>query len=505
MSDTSSVHRILIANRGECASRLIRAFTELQLETIAVFSEADRDAPFVREATHSFHLGASPASESYLRIDRLIEAGRHLGATAIHPGWGFLSENPEFARAVEAEGWIFIGPTAEHARDLGDKVTARTLASKAGVPCTPAWSPEPDLSAEEESTAWNRKAQEIGYPVLVKAVSGGGGKGMRIVRDADELTEALPAARREALSSFNDDRVFLEKFVEPARHIEVQVLGDGKGEVAIIGDRECSLQRRHQKLVEEAPAANIRSEVRKAMQESARSLARSVDYRGAGTVEFLLDASGDHFYFLEMNTRLQVEHPVTEEAFGVDMVKLQWSVANGTGIPDGTDGRSPNAHSIEIRVNAEDPVAGFMPSTGRILDCVWPQGEGIRIDTGVESGSTVTPHYDAMIAKIIVTGSDREDATRKLVEAIEQTSISPLVTSIPLGRDLVLSRDFADCRFFTRSIEGDWSDWQMPEVPEEWTAILNACAQKVLSPTGSGRNKGRPRGTCWDQLQGVRP
>lgn len=328
---------------------------------------------------------------------------------------------------------------------------------------------------------------------------------MRIVRDADELKEALPAARREALSSFNDDRVFLEKFVEPARHIEVQVLGDGMGEVAIIGDRECSLQRRHQKLVEEAPAANIRGEIREAMQEAARSLARSVDYRGAGTVEFLLDASGDHFYFLEMNTRLQVEHPVTEEVFGVDMVKLQWSVANGTGIPDGTDGRSPNAHSIEIRVNAEDPVAGFMPSTGRILDCVWPQGEGIRIDTGVESGSTVTPHYDAMIAKIIVTGPNREDATRKMVEAIEQTSISPLVTSIPLGRDLVLSREFADCQFYTRSIEGDWSDWQMPEVPSDWTPILAACAQKVLSPAGSGRNKRRPRGTCWDQLQGVRP
>ena len=505
MSDPSSQHRILVANRGECATRLIRAFTGLGIETVAVFSDADRDARFVRSATHSFYLGASPANESYLLIDRIIEAGRQTGATAVHPGWGFLSENPDFARAVEAEGWIFIGPTAEHSRDLGDKVTARTLASSAGVPCTPAWSPEPSVAENDEQAQWLDKAHEIGFPVLVKAVSGGGGKGMRIVRDPSELEEALPSARREALASFNDDRVFLEKFVEPARHIEVQVLGDGQGEVAIIGDRECSLQRRHQKLVEEAPAANIRDEVREAMQEAARSLARSVDYRGAGTVEFLLDAPGEHFYFLEMNTRLQVEHPVTEEAFGVDMVQLQWQVASGAGIPEGTDGRSPQAHSIEIRVNAEDPVAGFMPSTGRILDCVWPRGSGVRIDSGVESGSTVTPHYDAMIAKIIVTGSDRKEATQKLVEAIETTAISPLKTSLPLGRDLVLAEKFEACQFYTRSIESDWSDWQLPEVPEEWAGILATCAQKVLSPPRSGRGKAKPRGTCWDQLQGVRP
>ena len=504
-SPPSPVHRVLIANRGECASRLIRAFKEIGVETIAVFSDADRAAPFVKAADDSSHLGNSPASESYLCIDKLISAGRELGATAVHPGWGFLSENPSFAKAIEAEGWIFVGPTADHSRDLGDKVTARSLATQAGVPCTPAWSPPAKLTTEAEIQAWEEKAQEIGFPVLVKAVSGGGGKGMRIVRNAAELAEALPAARREAKASFNDDRVFLEKFVEPARHIEVQVLGDGEGKIAIIGDRECSLQRRHQKLVEEAPAANIRDEVRQAMQNSARSLAQSVKYRGAGTVEFLLDEAGEHFYFLEMNTRLQVEHPVTEEAFGVNMVHLQWQVALGKGIPEGTDRRTPQAHSIEIRVNAEDPASGFMPSTGRILDAEWPGGEGIRIDSGIESGSTVTPHYDAMIAKIIATGSNRAEATDKLIRAIETTSISPLMTSIPLGRDLLLSDAFESCRFFTRSIENEWADWSMPQVPEEWKGILSACAGKVLTPPRSGKGKARPRGTCWDRLEGVRP
>ena len=504
-SVSSTEQRVLIANRGECASRLIRAFHELKIETIAVFSEADRNAPFVKAATHSFLLGASPASESYLRVDRLLDAGRQLGATAVHPGWGFLSENPDFAKAVEAEGWIFVGPTAEHSRDLGDKVTARTLAAQAGVPCTPAWSPEPDSDSKNELERWSEKAQDIGFPVLVKAVSGGGGKGMRIVRDRSELKEALPAAKREALSSFNDDRVFLEKFVEPARHIEVQVLGDGNGDVAIIGDRECSLQRRHQKLVEEAPAVHIKEDVRSAMQDAARSLARSVSYRGAGTVEFLLDESGDQFYFLEMNTRLQVEHPVTEEAFGVDMVHLQWQVALGAGIPEGTDGRTPTAHSIEIRVNAEDPESGFMPSTGRILDCIWPSGDGIRIDSGVETENTVTPYYDAMIAKIIVSGKNRKEARQKLVEAISATSISPLITSIPLAGDLLQSDEFETCRFFTRSIENDWADWQIPQVPDTWKGMLAACAHKVLSSSSSRRGKARPQGTCWNQLEGIRP
>ena len=504
-SAPSSVHRVLIANRGECASRLIRAFNELGIETIAVFSDADRKSPYVDDATVSFHLGPSPATDSYLCSDKLIDAGRKLGATAVHPGWGFLSENPEFADTVEAEGWIFVGPTADHSRDLGDKVTARTLASEAGVPCTPAWSPEAESTGDAEIETWADKAAEIGFPVLVKAVSGGGGKGMRIVRDRDELTEAVPAAKREALSSFGDDRVFLEKFVEPARHIEVQILGDGAGDIAVIGDRECSLQRRHQKLIEEAPAANILDEIRTAIHDSARSLARSVKYRGAGTVEFLLDEQGHRFYFLEMNTRLQVEHPVTEEAFGVDLVHLQWQVATGDGIPAGTDARSPRAHSIEIRVNAEDPESGFIPSTGRLLDCEWPTGDGIRIDSGIERECSVTPHYDAMIAKIIATGSDRQEARQKLVTAIETTSISPVITSIPLGRDLIQSEAFDSCRFHTRSIENDWSDWSMPQVADEWLGMLAACASKVATPQGSRRGKTRPRGTCWNQVGGIWP
>ena len=407
------------------------------------------DSAILRSDPNRIRESQRRRGEDVAIVDRLIEAGRHHGATAIHPGWGFLSENPEFARAAEAEGWIFIGPTAEHARDLGDKVTARTLASKAGVPCTPAWSPEPDLSAEEESTAWNRKAQEIGYPVLVKAVSGGGGKGMRIVRDADELTEALPAARREALSSFNDDRVFLEKFVEPARHIEVQVLGDGKGEVAIIGDRECSLQRRHQKLVEEAPAANIRGEIREAMQEAARSLARSVDYRGAGTVEFLYDAAKDSFFFLEMNTRVQVEHPVTEVQTGIDIVKEQlWIAFTGDTALKQSD-IDPRGHSIECRVNAENPALDFQPSPGTISVCHQPSGFRTRVDGSVFQGCKITPYYDSLIAKVICKGRNRTEAIQRTLRSLDEFVLEGITTTIDLHKKILKHKKFINSDFDT--------------------------------------------------------
>ena len=503
-----ATHRVLIANRGEAARRLIRTFRKLEVETIAVYSDADKGALFVEEADFSINIGAAPSNESYLRLDKLIEAGKERSATALHPGWGFLSENPDLATAVESEKWIFIGPTSEQARDLGDKVTARKLAEAAGVPCTPAWSPEKQEQGDAEPSLedWTRQSEIIGYPLLVKAVSGGGGKGMRIVRDSSALKDAIHSARREALSSFNDDRLFLEKLIEPARHIEVQVVGDGFGDVAILGDRECSLQRRHQKLVEEAPAPHIEKDIRQLMHSAAKNLAISVNYRGAGTVEFLLDSSGENYYFLEMNTRLQVEHPVTEEAYGVDLVELQWLVAIGKKLPSNLDGKAPCAHSIEIRVNAENPSENFIPSTGRLLDCCWPSFEGIRVDSGIRSGDTVTPYYDAMLAKIIATGDSREQAKDRLIQAIDCTSISPLQTSISLGRDLLKSEEFSSGKFYTRMIETDWGEWCSPVIPESWETPLRAMAKKLLTTeTKSRKSRQRRRGTCWDNLEGVLP
>jgi len=487
--------RVLVANRGEAASRIIRTLKRLSVETVAIHSEADRAAPFVGEADVAVEIGPAAASQSYLHLERIIEVGRKMQITALHPGWGFLSENPQLARRVEAEGWIYIGPTEQQATLLGDKTRARQIAEGAAVPCTPSVAAPKDEIADDEH--WSDALQELGTPLLIKAVSGGGGKGMRIVRDAKLLHESLEAARREALTSFGNDAVFVEKLIEPARHIEVQVLGDGCGEVAILGDRECTLQRRHQKLIEEAPAPAISAGVRQQMHDAARRLATEVSYRGAGTVEFLLD--GEDFYFLEMNTRLQVEHPVTEEVFGIDMVELQWQVATGAGIPDGTDHRKPHGHAIEVRVNAEDPGNRFLPSIGPLQLCIWPQMEKVRIDSGVVAGNRVTRHYDPMLAKIIAHGSDREEATATLVEAIERTLIAGVHTTLPLCRDLLISKDFDPGCAHTTRVEEAWSDWSPPHLDEQWCQVLRIAARQLLVP---GDDDGEGVTGCWHTLPG---
>ena len=491
----TTLPRVAVANRGEAAMRILRTFASLGIETVALHSEADRTAMFVESADHRREIGPAAASDSYLDLDRIIDAARDAGANALHPGWGFLSESPELASRVEAEGWTYIGPTADQATQLGDKTRARALAQAVAVPCAPCIvGPDP---ADSQQPDWPDAARQLGAPLLIKATRGGGGKGMRIVRQLDQLEEAIAAARRESIAAFGDDSVFIEKLIEPARHIEVQVVGDGRGEVAVIGDRECTLQRRHQKLIEESPAPSLSKSLRSEIHDAAGRLARQLSYRGAGTVEFLLD--GEDFYFLEMNTRLQVEHPVTEQVHGIDLVELQWRVAIGEGLPTDLDGAIPNGHAIEVRVNAEDPGAGFLPSVGVIRHCLWPQMEGIRIDSGVRQGDRVTHHYDPMLAKIIAHGSDRQQATRRLVEAIDATLISGVRTSLPLCRELLLSDEFQPGVAHTTSVEQNWSQWQAPQLGEDWLQVLRIAARQLL---GRGKQGHDSVAGCWQRLPG---
>ncbi|MGE4620111.1 MAG: biotin carboxylase N-terminal domain-containing protein [Planctomycetota bacterium] len=496
--------RVLIANRGEAACRIIRTFSRLGIETIAVYSEADRKSLFVEAADHAYEIGPAVASQSYLDLDQIIAAGQELQANALHPGWGFLSENPQLAKAVEAQGWLYLGPTAQQAELMGDKTRARSLALTAKVPCTPCWVPPSNLPANDPQ--WLAEAMTIGLPLLVKATSGGGGKGMRIVRDSKDLSTSIESARREAGASFADESVFLEKLIEPARHIEVQVIGDGNKQVAILGDRECSWQRRHQKLIEEAPAPELPIDLRHEIHQAARRLATSVQYRGVGTVEFLLDESGS-FYFLEMNTRLQVEHPVTEEIFGIDLVELQWLIASGAGLPPelvkkDTDGKTPRGHAIEIRVNAEDPAADFLPSIGVLTDCIWPQGEGIRVDSGVRLHDTITSHYDPMMAKIIAWGETREEAKTRLIEALDGTLISGVSTTIPFCRELLLSPEFSAIQVHTTLVEKKWSQWQPPQLEESWRSALRMVSNQLLGSSTPPNKHGDLRIDCWNTITG---
>jgi acetyl/propionyl-CoA carboxylase alpha subunit len=487
--------RVLVANRGECACRIIRTLSALGLETVAVHSEADRNARFVEAADHSREIGPASPAHSYLDIDRIIEAGREFGVHAVHPGWGFLSESPELARRVEQEGWTYIGPTAEQVLQLGDKTQARTLALASKVPCAPSLVPPGPDSTEDPS--WTRELKGWGSPLLIKATRGGGGKGIRIVRHLDQLEQSIESAQREALAAFGDDSVFIEKLIEPARHIEVQLIGDGLGEVAILGDRECTLQRRHQKLIEESPAPSLPSRQRSDMHEAARRLAQSVHYRGAGTVEFLFD--GKQFYFLEMNTRLQVEHPVTEQVHGVDIVELQWQVATGQARLSDLEVNSTCGHAIEVRINAEDPAADFLPSVGTLTRCLWPQMDGIRIDSGVRQGDRITPHYDPMLAKIIAHGETREDATGRLVAAIEATLIAGVETTLPFCRDLLCSTDFDAGVAHTTLVEEKWGDWQAPQLEPIWLQAIGRAARQLLrSATGDGAEVAG----CWQRLPG---
>jgi acetyl-CoA carboxylase biotin carboxylase subunit len=433
--------RVLVANRGEIAVRIIRACHEEGLEAVAVYSEADRIAPHVRIADAAVEIGAPPARESYLDVERILAAARETGAEAVHPGYGFLAERAHFAEAVERAGLIFIGPPASAIRMMGEKTEARRRMAAAGVPIVPGTT-EPLRDADEAV----RAAAEVGYPVLLKAAAGGGGKGMRVARTADEARKGFSQASSEAVAAFGDGAVYLERFVDRPRHVEIQILADRHGRVVHLGERECSIQRRHQKLVEETPSPAVDAELRGRMGEAAVRAAQSVGYVSAGTVEFLLDPSGT-FYFLEMNTRLQVEHPITELVYGVDIVREQLRIAAGDPLGVPPDPRPPHGHAIECRITAEDPFASFLPATGRIAYFHAPTGPGVRWDGGIETGSEVSRFYDSLLGKLIVWGETRDRAIRRMRRALGELVIVGLPTSQPFHSRVMREPAFAEGRY----------------------------------------------------------
>lgn len=423
MTQYQPIKRLLIANRGEIAVRIIRTARRLGIHTIALYSDADARAMHVREADEAWHLGPAPARESYLDAARVLTTAREAGADAVHPGYGFLSENSDFANACEQRGLRFIGPSGAAILAMGDKSGAKALMQAAGVPVLPGYH-----DADQTQALLRDQAHQIGFPLLIKAASGGGGKGMRRVEQIDEFDAALAAVKREALAAFGDDRVLLERYLPRARHVEVQIFADTLGHAIYLGDRDCSLQRRHQKVIEEAPAPNIAPALRRAMGEAAVAAARAIDYVGAGTIEFLL--CGDEFFFMEMNTRLQVEHPVTEAVTGQDLVAWQLAVAEGQPLPLTQEEVVLRGHGVEARLYAEDVGAGFLPASGPIQWLHWPQG--VRIDTGVAAGDEVSPYYDPMIAKLIAHGQSRAEAFARLADALAALSLGPLVHNGPL-------------------------------------------------------------------------
>lgn len=444
--------KILIANRGEIAVRIIRACRELGVRTVAVYSEADRSALHVRLADEAYPIGPALARESYLRGDRIIDVAKRSGAGAIHPGYGFLAEREDFARAVEDAGLVFIGPRPSAIAAMGDKAVARATVAAAGVPVVPGTEGEGNLSDEDIL----RVAPSIGFPLLIKATAGGGGKGMREVTRPEDLPELLQAARREAEAAFGDGNVYLEKLVTNARHIEFQIMADSHGNVIHLGERECSLQRRHQKLLEEAPSPFVDEPLRRKMGALACAAARAVDYLNAGTIEFLVDPDGG-FYFLEMNTRLQVEHPVTELVTGVDIVKEQLRIARGRKLRYTQDDIRLNGWAVECRINAEDPYNNFLPSTGRLELIIPPTGPGVRVDTGVYPGFEISPYYDSLISKLLVWGETRGEAVLRMRRALEEYKILGVKTNIPFHQMLMDSTRFMAGQFDTRFVEERFS------------------------------------------------
>jgi acetyl/propionyl-CoA carboxylase alpha subunit len=442
-----TISRLLVANRGEIALRIIRSARVLGIKTIAVYSEADAGAAHVAAADDSRLVGPPEPSASYLNIEAIISAAKAAGADAIHPGYGFLSERPEFARAVEASGMVFVGPPADVMAALGDKVAARRIAIAAGVPVVPGVDTG-DLAAAREFAA------KAGFPILVKAAAGGGGRGMRVVADAAGLETALEAAAREALAAFGDGRVFLERYLARPRHIEIQILGDHHGNVIALGERECSIQRRHQKIIEESPAPGLSAAMRDRMIDAALKLARAAGYRNAGTAEFLVD--GDNFYFLEINARLQVEHPITELRFGRDLVADQLRIAAGDRIGEPL---SPRGWAIECRINAEDAAHDFRPAVGRVINFNLPAGPGVRIDTHLGLGTEVSPYYDSLVAKLICFGADREQARARMIVALGEFSLLGITNTAAFLRDVIASVPFANADLSTRFLEEHFPHW----------------------------------------------
>jgi acetyl-CoA carboxylase biotin carboxylase subunit len=433
--------RVLIANRGEVAVRIIRACRELGVETVAVYSTADRESLHVRLAERAVHIGPPLPADSYLRIPSLVAAATTTECDAVHPGWGFLAENAAFALACEDNDLVFIGPRAETIETMGDKIAAKEAMAEAGVPLVPGSDGAVDLDQAREVAA------EVGFPVLLKASAGGGGRGMRLVESADELDAAYRTASSEAQSAFGDGSLYVEKVVVGARHVEIQVLGDGEGAVLTLGERDCSIQRRHQKLVEESPSPAVTPEIRSEMEGAAHRACEALRYRGAGTIEFLLDADG-RFYFIEMNTRLQVEHPVTELVTGIDLAHAQLAVAAGEGLP--REGRADlRGHAIEFRINAEDPAEDFRPAPGRVSRFRPPLGPGVRVDTHVDEGYAIPPFYDSLIAKVIVWGEDREVAIARGRRALSELELEGVPTTRDPALDIVSSEEFGSGDYTT--------------------------------------------------------
>ena len=454
-------NKVLIANRGEIAVRIIRACRELGLQTVAVYSDADRQALHVRYADEAYRLGPAPSRDSYLRADKRIDITRHSGVSAIHPGYGFLAERADFAEACQEAGVVFVGPNPSSIAAMGDKAVARATVSRAGVQVVPGTEGEGSLGDEELLAM----ALSIGFPLLIKATAGGGGKGMREVVKIEEMPALLNAARREAEASFGDGNVYLEKLVEGARHIEIQILADGQDNVIHLGERECSIQRRHQKLLEESPSPFVGEdeEFRQKIGAVAVRAAQAVNYVNAGTIEFLVDKD-KNFYFLEMNTRLQVEHPVTELVTGVDIVKEQMRIARGRSLRHRQEDIHQNGWAIECRINAEDPYNNFIPSTGRITYTLLPTGPGVRVDTGVYIGFEVSPYYDSLISKLIVWGETRGEAILRMRRALEEYKILGVHNNIPFHQRLMDSHRFMGGQYDTRFVEDRFSI----EEADEW-------------------------------------
>ncbi len=493
--------RVLIANRGEIAVRVARTCRRLGIATVAVASDPDLDAPHARAADEVVRIGPAPASQSYLDIDAIVAAALDRGAQAIHPGYGFLSENARFAQAVAEAGLTFVGPQPDVIRLMGDKAAAKRHLAAAGVPLIPGTSDD-----AMDDAALIDAAQEIGAPLLVKAVAGGGGKGMRTVHDVAELPAALAAARREAQAAFGDDRVMLERLVAEPRHIEVQVLGDTHGHVVHLLERECSIQRRHQKVVEECPSPAVDPDLRERLGDAAVTAARSVDYHGAGTIEFLLDAATldqpePTFAFLEMNTRLQVEHPVTELVTGLDLVEQQLRVAAGEPLGFDQDDVAMDGHAIEVRLYAEDPVT-HLPQTGPVADLVWPDGPGVRIDAGIEPGSEVSAHYDPMLAKLCVHAADRDAACDALAAALAATCVLGVTTNLELLRAVAAHPAFRDGTLTTGFLPDHLGDWQPPKVDVE--VVVHAVTALARSWARGGRD-GLAASTPFVALGSFRP
>jgi len=481
--------RVLVANRGEIAMRVIRSLRDMGVESVAVFSDVDAHAPHALAADQARSLGAAEPMEPYLSVERVVAAAVESGCQAIHPGYGFLSENAAMAEACEAAGLVFVGPPAQAMRVMGDKLASRRAMEAAGVPVVPGGPGEPGAGGDREALmSWAREAR---FPLLVKASAGGGGKGMRVVRQFSELAAALELCASEAKQAFGDDTLYMEHYLERPRHIEVQVFGDYQGRVSHLFERECSVQRRHQKIVEESPSVAVDETLRRQMCEAAVAAASAVGYRGAGTVEFLLDTSGS-FYFLEMNTRLQVEHPVTEEVLGVDLVEAQIRTAAGEPLSFQPDQLTLRGHAMECRLYAEDPAAGFLPQAGRLLLLRLPEGPGVRVDGALRQGGEISDRYDPLLAKIITWGPDRRQALARMERALEDT----VVLGIPTNRDFLLAvlrhDEFRGGRLSTQFVEEHLHDWSPPEqLPDEVAALAAvASEERMASGTATGEEPG---------------